>query len=198
MDQAALNAITQKAKDAAFRVHMELGPGLLETAYTSCLLHELQLAGLRVQMEVPVPVVYKGTKLLDVGYRLDILVEGEVVIEVKAVEALAPVHFAQLVSYLKLADKRVGLLIHFNVERLKDGIFAGFISFSLHWQRALTQRAQRKAKTAEDAKGFSVSSAGALFAGGAGYAPGWRRRAAADQRSGAWPWKSPVLRLRRR
>ena len=103
-------------------MHTELGPGLLETAYTSCLVHELQLAGLRTQTEVPVPVVYKGAKLVDVGYRLDILVEGEAIIEVKAVEALAPVHFAQIVSYLKLADKRVGLLINFNVERLKDGI----------------------------------------------------------------------------
>ena len=98
------------------------GRACSKTAYTSCLVHELRLAALRVQTEVPVPMVYKGTKLVDVGYRLDILVEGEVIIEVKAVEALAPVHFAQLVSYLKLADKRVGLLINFNVEWLKDGI----------------------------------------------------------------------------
>ena len=120
--QAELNALTQVIKDAAFRVHNELGPGMLEAAYCACLMHELVMSGVHVRTEVPVPVVYKGEKLGQVGYRMDILVEEEVVVEVKSLEALAPVHFAQLVSYLKLANKRVGLLINFNVEWLKDGI----------------------------------------------------------------------------
>jgi GxxExxY protein len=109
--------------DAAFRMHTALGPGLLESAYCACLIHELRLGGLNVRSEVPVPVVYQGEKLADVGYRIDILVENELVVEVKSLETIAPVHLAQLVSYLKLADRRLGLLINFNVERLRDGIY---------------------------------------------------------------------------
>ena len=123
MGPEELNGWAKRALDAAFRVHSELGPGLLESAYCACLLHELRLDGLNVQSEVPVPVVYRGVKLADVGYRIDILVENEIVVEVKSLEAIAPVHLAQLVSYLKLADRRLGLLINFNIERLRDGIY---------------------------------------------------------------------------
>jgi len=122
MDQAPFKQLTDLILGAAFRVHTELGPGLLESAYKACLVYELRKVGLQVETEVPVPMVYDQTKLLDVGYRIDILVENEVVLEIKAVETLAPVHGAQLVSYLKLAKRRIGLLINFNVVHLKDGI----------------------------------------------------------------------------
>jgi GxxExxY protein len=109
--------------DAAFRVHSTFGPGLLESAYTACLVYELRKSGFDVKTEVPVPVVYDQVKLGDVGFRIDILVANELVIEVKALEAIAPVHVAQLVSYLKLADRRLGFLLNFNVEHFKDGIY---------------------------------------------------------------------------
>ena len=107
--------------DAAMRVHSVLGPGLLESAYATCLTHELRQRGLKVSCEVPLPVVYDGIKL-DAGYRLDMLVEDAVIVELKAVEALAPIHQAQLLSYLKLSGKHVGLLINFHVVHLRDGI----------------------------------------------------------------------------
>lgn len=122
MTQEELNGLAKKVLDAAFRVHTALGPGLLESAYCACLVYELQKSGLFVQTEVPVPVVYDGIQLADVGYRLDILVECELIIEVKALEAIAPVHLAQLVSYLKLTQRRLGLLLNFNVEHLRTGI----------------------------------------------------------------------------
>jgi GxxExxY protein len=109
--------------NAAFRVHSTFGPGLLESAYAACLVYELKKSGLDVKTEVPVPVVYDQVKLCDVGFRIDILVANELVIEVKALEAIAPVHVAQLVSYLKLADRRLGFLLNFNVEHFKDGIY---------------------------------------------------------------------------
>ncbi len=96
---------------------------MLESAYTACLVYELRHSGLHVDTEVPVPVVYDGVKLADVGFRMDILVEHEVVVEVKAVEAVAPVHLAQLVSYLKMANRRVGLLLNFNVPDFRKGIY---------------------------------------------------------------------------
>lgn len=117
-----LNGLTDRILGAAFKVHTELSPGLLESTYQACLVYELVKAGLQVEAQVPLPVVYDGQKLLDVGYRLDILVENEVVIELKSIEAIAPVHRAQLLSYLKHSGRRVGLLTNFNVERLKDGI----------------------------------------------------------------------------
>ncbi len=123
MDAEALNGLAKRALDAAFAVHSELGPGLLESSYCACLKAELEQRGLRVQAEVPVPVVYKGEQLADVGYRIDLLVSGELVIEVKAIEAVAPVHLAQLLSYLKHSKKRLGLLLNFNTAHLKDGIF---------------------------------------------------------------------------
>ena len=122
MDEAALNALSRRILDAAFTVHTALSPCHLGSGYTACLLFELKRACLRVQTEVPVPIVYGGQKLAEVGYRIDMLVEGELVIELKAVEAIAPLHEAQLVSYLKLSNKRLGLLINFNVPYLRDGI----------------------------------------------------------------------------
>ncbi len=123
MNEAELNELGKRVLDAAFRVHTVLGPGLLESAYTACLAHELRRSGVLVETEVPVPVVYDGVKLSDVGYRIDILVQGNIVIEVKALEGIAPVHLAQLVSYLKLSDRQLGFLLNFNVEHLKDGIY---------------------------------------------------------------------------
>lgn len=123
MNEAELNALATRVLDAAFVVHRHLGPGLLEAAYKSCLLHELRLAGLAVEAEVAVPVVYRGEKLAEIGYRIDLLVERELVLEIKSVEVVAPVHQAQLLSYLKLSDRRLGLLINFNVPMLKDGIW---------------------------------------------------------------------------
>lgn len=122
MDEAALNTLSKRVLDAAFAVHTALGPGLLEAAYKACLTAELRSNGLRVDTEVPVPVVYRGEKLADVGYRIDLLVEKELIIEIKALETIAPVHKAQLLSYLRLSKRRLGLLINFNVESLRDGI----------------------------------------------------------------------------
>ena len=106
---------------AAMRVHSELGPGLLESAYQACLQYELREAGVRSDAQVGLPVVYRGAKL-DLGYRIDLLVEGLVVVEIKSVEGISPVHQAQVISYLKLSGKSIGLLINFNVAHLKDGI----------------------------------------------------------------------------
>jgi len=106
---------------AAIEVHRELGPGLLESTYEACLAYELTQRGLNVNRQAELPVVYRGVKL-DCGYRMDLLVEDRVVVEVKSVQALQPVHEAQLLSYLKLSGRHVGLLINFNVELLKLGI----------------------------------------------------------------------------
>jgi GxxExxY protein len=106
---------------AAMKVHTELGPGLLESTYTACLQYELAAAGIGSAAQIGLPVVYRGVKL-ELGYRLDLLVEDLVIVEIKSVEAVAPVHQAQLLSYLKLSGKSLGLLINFNVAHLKDGI----------------------------------------------------------------------------
>ena len=106
---------------AAMRVHSLMGPGLLESAYEACLAHELRKRGLRVETQVPVPVMYDGLQL-DVGYRIDMLVNDEVIVELKTVTKLLRVHHAQLLSHLRLKRLRVGLLINFHEERLKDGI----------------------------------------------------------------------------
>ncbi|HEC36572.1 MAG TPA: GxxExxY protein, partial [Anaerolineae bacterium] len=106
---------------AAIEVHRALGPGLLESAYEACLTFELAQRGLQVERQRPLPVVYQEVKL-DCGYRLDLLVEEAVIVEVKAVDRLMPIHQAQLLSYLKLSGCKVGLLINFNVKVLKDGI----------------------------------------------------------------------------
>ena len=115
------NEISGAIVDAAMKVHSALGPGLLESAYAVCLRHELIKRGLRVTSEVPVPVVYDGIKL-EAGYRLDLVIEDTVVVELKAIEALAPIHQAQVISYLKLTGKPIGLLINFHSLHLKDGI----------------------------------------------------------------------------
>ena len=122
MNEAELNLLATRVLDAAFRVHRQLGPGLLESAYEACLCYELLQANIQFQQQVALPLVYNGERLADVGYRLDILVEQELIIEVKALEILAPVHHAQLLSYLRLSQKRLGLLINFNVPVLKEGI----------------------------------------------------------------------------
>jgi len=106
---------------AAMRVHSELGPGLLESAYQACLQHELQRASVRSANQVGLPVVYRGVKL-ELGYRMDLLVEDLVIVEIKSVDAISPVHQAQVISYLKLSGKSIALLINFNVVDLKDGI----------------------------------------------------------------------------
>jgi len=103
------------------RVHTHLGPGLLENTYLACLQHELEKAGFRSEAQVGLPVYYDGVRL-DLGYRIDLLVEDLVIVELKSVDAIAPVHQAQVLSYLKLSGKSLGLLINFNVVHLKDGI----------------------------------------------------------------------------
>jgi GxxExxY protein len=116
-----LNKITSEIINAAMAVHLVLGPGLLESAYQVCLIHELRKRGMHIEAEVPVPVIYDGIKL-ECGYRIDIVVENSVVLELKAIEAIAPIHEAQLISYIKLSGNRLGLLINFHVLHLRDGI----------------------------------------------------------------------------
>lgn len=115
------NEISWIVIGAAIEVHRQLGPGLLESAYEVCLEHELKELGLDVERQVPVPVVYKDIKL-NAGYRIDLMVEKKVLIEIKAVDALAPIHKAQVITYLKLKDIKLGLLINFNSVLLKKGI----------------------------------------------------------------------------
>lgn len=117
-----INQITGAVIDSAMKVHSAFGPGLLESAYKACLVYELRKRGLRVHAEVGLPLIYDGVKLDDVGYRIDLLVEDEVVVELKAVEIMAPIFEAQLIHYLKLSGKKVGLLIDFKVVHLRDGI----------------------------------------------------------------------------
>ena len=105
---------------AAIEVHRALGPGLLESAYVNCLIYELRLRGLKVEHEKPLAIFYKEVTL-DCGYRLDLVVEDEVIVEVKSVKAIAPIHEAQLLSYLKMSDCKIGLLLNFNVVMLKNG-----------------------------------------------------------------------------
>ncbi len=117
-----LNAAGTRTLEAAFAVHTALGPGLLESAYKACLVYELKKRGLSVRVEVPVPLVYDDQKLADTGYRIDLLVEDAVVLEIKSLESIAPVHKAQLLSYLRLSHKRLGYLLNFNVSHLREGI----------------------------------------------------------------------------
>ena len=107
--------------DSAMKVHSALGPGLLESAYRACLAHELELRGLDVRQEKPLPVLYEGAEI-SVGYRIDLLLNQKVIVELKAVEKLLPIHTAQLLSYLKLSGFKLGFLLNFNVLHLKDGI----------------------------------------------------------------------------
>lgn len=115
------NEISYKVIGCAIELHKSLGPGLLESVYETTLAYDLREAGLEVRTQIAMPLVYKEIKQ-DVGYRLDMLIEGKVIVEVKSVENLAPVHFAQTLTYLKLSDKRLALLINFNTKVLKEGI----------------------------------------------------------------------------
>ena len=121
MDAAALDRLSFLIIQAAIEIHKVLGPGLMESAYRTCMIYELQERNLEVRSELIVPVRYKHL-LLDGGYRLDLLVEDAVIIELKAVETILPVHHAQVLSYLRLMDKQLGLLINFNVARLVAGV----------------------------------------------------------------------------
>ena len=116
-----LDLITRRIIGAAIEVHRHLGPGLLESAYQTCLAFELRQLGRKVEEQKPLPVMYKDVKL-DCGYRLDLVIDDAVVAEIKAVERLMPIHDAQLLSYLRLSKRRVGLLINFHVQMLKDGL----------------------------------------------------------------------------
>ncbi|MCO5268224.1 MAG: GxxExxY protein [Brumimicrobium sp.] len=115
------NEIATIILDQAFKIHRELGPGLLESVYERCLEYELIEAGLDVQTQVPVRMNYKEI-IFDQGFRMDLLVENKVIIELKAVEKLAPVHYAQTLTYLKMTDLKLGLLLNFNVKLMKEGI----------------------------------------------------------------------------
>ncbi len=121
-----LNTITAKILDASIDVHKNLGPGLLESVYEHCLYRELQNRGLNVKQQVYLPVIYKGEDI-DLNFRMDLLVEDKIVIELKSVETILPIHEAQILTYLKLANKKLGLLINFNVPLLKNG-FRRFIN----------------------------------------------------------------------
>ena len=116
-----VEAIGKKVLDAAFQVHTALGPGLLESVYEACLAHELKQSGLNVQTQVVLPVTYKELRI-EAGFRLDFLIEQMVIVEIKAIETIIPLHQAQLLTYLKLAGLYLGYLINFNVPHLKNGI----------------------------------------------------------------------------
>jgi GxxExxY protein len=116
-----INRVTSHIIGAAMRVHTALGPGLLESAYHACLMHEIRRSGLRVDSQVGLPVIYEGEKI-DLGYRIDLIVADSVIVEIKCVEAINPVHRAQLLSYMRLSGRGVGLLINFHVEHLRNGL----------------------------------------------------------------------------
>ena len=118
---AEIEAIGKAVVDSAFRVHSQLGAGLLESVYETCLEHEPRKRSIPIRRQVPIPIIYDGTRL-DAELRLDLLVDDSVVVEVKAVERLLPVFEAQLLTYLKLADRRLGFIINFNVPLIRDGI----------------------------------------------------------------------------
>ncbi len=115
------NELSKIIVDSAYKIHVALGPGLLESVYEVIMAHELEARGLMIVRQQPIPVVYEGVRL-DLGFRADIIVAGKVIIEVKSIESIAPVHAKQVRIYLKLADLRLGMLINFNVNLIKDGI----------------------------------------------------------------------------
>ncbi len=117
----SVESVAAAVVDAAIRIHRTLGPGLLESAYEACLCYELSRRGLGFELHKPLPVVYESVRL-DAGFRLDLFVDDQVVVELKTVEAILPVHEAQLLTYLRLADRRLRLLLNFNVALIKDGI----------------------------------------------------------------------------
>jgi GxxExxY protein len=119
--ELSINEITELVIGSAISVHTVLGPGLFESAYQECLYYELTTQGLKVEKEKPLPLIYKDVKM-ECGYRVDLLVENKVIIELKSVEALTDVHMAQVLTYLKLSNNKIGLLINFNSYRIKDGL----------------------------------------------------------------------------
>ena len=120
-EREELDKITQSIIGAAIQVHQTLGPGLLKSAYEACLAYELGILGLKVETQKPLPLVYKSVRL-DCGYRIDLLVEDKVIVEIKSVDQIMPIHHAQVISYLKLSGFKVGLLINFNEKLLKHGV----------------------------------------------------------------------------
>jgi GxxExxY protein len=116
-----INQITPEILDSAYKIHSKLGPGLLESAYQACLVYELRKKGLKVEVEKPLPLIYEEVRL-ECGYRIDLLVENQIVVELKTVEAFTDVHTAQALTYLKLSGNKVGLLINFYTKSLRDGI----------------------------------------------------------------------------
>ncbi len=129
MSTNELNRLSKVILDACLTVHREIGPGLLESVYTNCLKSELESRGIGVECKIQLPLVYRG-KCLDKYFEIDMLIENEIIIEAKAVETMHPVYEAQIISYLKLSDKRLGFLVNFNVPRMKDG-FSRFVN---NWQ----------------------------------------------------------------
>lgn len=129
--QPRVNQITGAVINAAMKVHSVLGPGLLESVYQACLAHELRARGLRAASQVGLPVIYEGEKI-ELGFRMDLVVENAVIVEVKCVEAIHPVHQAQLLTYMRLSGIHVGLLINFYVAHLRDGIKR--MVFGTDWQ----------------------------------------------------------------
>jgi GxxExxY protein len=113
--------IFKKLLDCSFRMHSLLGPGLLESAYESCLAFELRKAGLHVERQKPIPLTYEG-EILEIGYRIDLMVDNRIIVEIKSVDSLNDVHLAQILTYLKLSKLHLGLLVNFNVSSLKNGI----------------------------------------------------------------------------
>ncbi len=126
MNKEEYNNLSKQILDASIRVHKEMGPGLLESVYETCLIQELNIRKVKTESQVFLPLNYRGYEL-NKDFRLDLLIENEIIIEIKAVEVLLPVHEAQIISYLKLADKRLGFLINFNVPLLKNG-FKRFVN----------------------------------------------------------------------
>ncbi|MFA6922671.1 MAG: GxxExxY protein [Bacteroidales bacterium] len=116
-----IEEIFKKVLDCSFQVHSALGPGLLESAYEECMYYELAQSGLKVDKQKPLPLVYKEVKL-ETGYRVDLFVENSVIVEIKSVDSLCDIHMAQILTYLKLSECKLGLLVNFNVRHLKDGI----------------------------------------------------------------------------
>ncbi len=121
MNREGLNKLSKQIVDACITVHKEMGPGLLESVYEYCLLKEFELRGIEAKSQVVIPLYYNG-ELLSKDFRIDIFVENEIILELKAVDTILPVHEAQIISYLKLADKRLGFLLNFNVDLMKNGI----------------------------------------------------------------------------
>jgi GxxExxY protein len=141
VNPAGVNHLTRRIIGGGIRVHRTFGPGLLESTYEACFAVELRRANLRVETQVALPVVYEGMHL-DVGYRIDMLVEDQIIVEVKAIDAIAPIHRAQLLTYLKLKECPVGLILNFNVPVLKDGIVRIVNSSLVHSHDHFDQEAE--------------------------------------------------------